>query len=196
MIMIFLASMLLGIKGQETYTQFELQPSEHICLSEYFPENTVVISALNIGNENIKYEIKDPKKVIIFSDQNKIVYKYPFTTAESGYYEMCSYNIGKNSTFIYFDLKSGVSAKDYSSVAKTKDLQPIDLEIQKIVDKKGILSHFSNVAKLHEKAFEKSLDSMSSRVVKFSLFIIAVMIFVGILEAVYLKKFLENRKLI
>ena len=93
-------------------------------------------------------------------------------------------------------MKYGVAAKDYSSIAKTKDLQPIDLELQKITDKKNTLNHYVRVSQQHEKMFEKSLDSISSKIVFYSMILMAMMIVIGVIETVYLKKFMERRKII
>ena len=184
-----------NISAQQSSLDFELEVSQSNCLYEYFPETTLVILEVASESENIYVELKKPDGSILSSKKNE-TFKEAFTSETSGYYEICISNYGKGPASIFFDLKYGVAAKDYSSIAKTKDLQPIDLELQKITDKKNMLNHYVRVSQQHEQVFEKSLDSISSKIVFYSMILIGVMILIGIIETVYLKKLMEKRKII
>ena len=87
-------------------------------------------------------------------------------------------------------------AKDFSSLAKTKDLEPIDYEIDKIKEQTQGIRHFNGRAFRLMRRFERRLDSLSSKIIICSVIMIIVMIFIGILETIYLKKFMQRRKLI
>ena len=97
---------------------------------------------------------------------------------------------------IDFLLKYGVAAKDYSNMARTKDLQPIDLELEKLADRTQDLSHYANFAQTHEKIFEGSLNSISGNIVKFSSLLIVIMAIIGVVETVFLKNFMKRRKIV
>ena len=49
-------------------------------------------------------------------------------------------------------------------------------------------------ANAHEKIFENIQDSITSKITFFSVILIAIMIVVGLLETVYLKRSVFNRK--
>lgn len=194
-ILLLLLSLVSMISSQQSTLEFVLEVSQTNCLYEYFPESTLVILEVIPTGENVQIELKKPDQSILQSRKNE-TFKEAFTAETSGYYEVCIMNYGKSTTTIYFDLKYGVAAKDYSSIAKTKDLQPIDLELTKITDKKNTLNHYVRVSQQHEKMFEQSLDSISSKIVFYSMILMAMMIIIGVIETVYLKKFMERRKII
>ena len=63
--------------------------------------------------------------------KNTKQFKEAFTTFSGGYYEICIENHSTTSQAkIDFDMKHGVAAKDYSSVAKSKDLKPMELDVK------------------------------------------------------------------
>ena len=64
--------------------------------------------------------------------------------------------MGKYNNEINLSIKSGVSANDYSSVAKSKDLEPIDFELDKLLEKQSLLNHFNKVSQ--ENYYELNLD--------------------------------------
>ncbi len=57
-------------------------------------------------------------------------FKESFTTFNGGYYQACIQNENYNQNVdVNFDLKYGVAAKDYSAVAKVKDLKPVEIDV-------------------------------------------------------------------
>lgn len=120
--------------------------------------------------------------------------KESFTTFIGGYYKCCIKNLNLGDNKIYFDLKSGVSAKDYSEVAKTKDLKPMELNLLKLEEKSKEVYHLINSAGGHEEIFENQYETISSKVSFFSIILILVVIFVGFIQTFYLKEKFLNRK--
>ena len=57
-------------------------------------------------------------------------FKQSFTSYTGGYYQACIENTSSDPSNVTFSLKYGVAAKDYSEVAKAKDLKPIDLDVK------------------------------------------------------------------
>ena len=186
---------LVMIMSQQNSFRFHLEKNQEECLFDYFPDKTLVIYEVYTSNVTIRVVLKNPEQKVLESQQTTF-FKYPFTTYSGGYYEICISNGGNYTTPVHFTLKYGVAAKDYSSVARTKDLKPIDLELEKLSDRTKYLSHYANFAKSHEQIFETSLESISGKIVFFSSILIAMMIVIGGMETFYLKKFMERRKII
>lgn len=189
-----LTSVFFFVSCQQSIINFDVEPSDEECLLEYFPEKTVVIYDITT-DQDVKKVLKGPSSNILTETTNPTL-KYALTAHSSGYFELCVQNPTAKTTQVYFDLKSGVAAKDYSSLAKTKDIQPIEIQLQKVADKRNALNHFISVSQIHDKMLESDLNSLSSKVVFYSLLLIGVMMSIGILETVYLKKFMERRKII
>ena len=180
---------------QESRFQFTLDSNLEECFSEYFPDKTLVIFEIIAPDSNNKYKLINPKKAIIDEKQSGD-YNYPFTTYEGGVYEICITNLENRPTNIEFSVKYGVGAKDYSSIARAKDLKPVDLALEKLSDRAKEMSHRISFSQSHENIFEQFLDSISSKVMLFSSLIIIIMIVVGFLETLYLKNFMRRRKII
>lgn len=183
------------VNTQQNSFRFSLNPKEEECLFDYFADKTLVIYEVFTNETNIKVKLMSPEQKQI-TNETTTFFKYPFTTYSGGYYQICIQNVGDKDTFINFILKYGVAAKDYSSVARTKDLQPIDLELEKLSDRTKYLSHLASFTQSHEQMFEKNLDSITGKIVIFSSLLIGVMIIIGGVETLFLKKFMERRKII
>ena len=190
-----LINLLIIISCQESRFHFNLEPNIEECFSEYFPDKTLVIYEIFSSEGKCKFVLTNPKKVIV-EDKESVDFSYPFTTYEGGVYEICLTNVDTKSLDIDFSLKYGVGAKDYSSIARAKDLKPVDLALEKLSDRAKDLSHRISFSQSHENIFENFLDSISSKVMTFSSIVIVIMIFVGYMETLYLKNFMRRRKII
>lgn len=95
-----------------------------------------------------------------------------------------------------FEFLTGVSAKDYSDIAKKSNLKPIELNLKKLEDMISYLIHeFSSVMAHEEKTLALN-DALSNKIILFSMITLISMIVVGLMETIYIKKYLQNRKLI
>ena len=194
-ILFLLFNLLLLISCQESRFRFTLEPNIEECFSEYFPDKTLVIYDIISSEGKCRYVLTNPKKVVA-EDKQSNDFNYPFTTYEGGVYEICITNIDTKAFELDFSLKYGVGAKDYSSVARAKDLKPVDLALEKLSDRAKDMSHRISFSQSHEEIFENFLDSISSKVMTFSSIVIVIMILVGYMETLYLKNFMRRRKII
>ena len=194
-IIFLLLNVLILISCQESRFRFNLGPNIEECFSEYFPDKTLVIYEILSSEGKCRYALTNPKKVVV-EDKQTVDFSYPFTTYEGGVYEICITNIDAKPLEIDFSLKYGVGAKDYSSIARAKDLKPVDLALEKLSDRAKDMSHRISFSQSHENIFENFLDSISSKVMTFSSIVIIIMILVGYMETIYLKNFMRRRKII
>ena len=81
-------------------------------------------------------------------------------------------------------------------MAKSKDLEPIDYELDKILEKEKILNHFISLSQKKENRFELTYKSIYDRIILCSIILIVGMIIIGVIETLYLKRFMEKRKII
>ena len=190
---LILLSLITFTLSQFYYFGFNLDTEEELCFSEYFEKETVV-KYQSKSILPIIMDIKNPKGKIIYR-QNNTSNTFTTTTLDNGYVNICFENKGKP-TNASIALKYGIAAKDFSSLAKTKDLQPIDIEIEKIKYQTQNIQQVSRRAQSQMRIFENKLDLLSNKIIICSIIIISVMVFIGILETVYLKKFMQRRKLI
>ena len=123
-------------------------------------------------------------------------FKFPYSTEKSGDYELCIINYDYDLIEVNFSMKYGLGAKDYSSIAKKKDLKPTELIVEKMEDKAKDIAKIISFEKNKNIGIEGILDELLNKIIIYSTTIVICMIFVGILEIVYLKKFMQKRKII
>ena len=181
----------------EQYNTFgmDLDVHQERCLTEYYTSQTVVIYELNSTSIETILEVRAPDGKILYHhiDSNSL---FSLTTKNNGFYSVCAKNMDKYKNEVKLSIKSGISANDYSSVAKSKDLEPIDLELDKILKRQPLLNHFNKISLEKQNQFSSIYKSISSRIIFYSLIMICGMIAIGVIETIYLKKFMEKRKII
>ena len=193
--LIFFLSFIILSNCQQTSFYFMLKENQQECLQEYFPDKTLVIYDVRASEPKTKIQLTNPKSEILGTNTtNEFI--YPFTTYEGGTYELCVTNFNRLEIKVEFSLKYGVGARDYSSIARTKDLKPIDLALEKLRDRAKGMSHHISFSQSNEKVFEKFLDNISSKIIMFSSLVMIVMIVIGYVETAYLKNFMRRRKII
>ena len=129
-VLLTVIAVLLNPSLQVTNFSYILGASERICLHEYFSDKTLVVYEVFSEQAETQFTINDPDGKALFDKKNTKMFKESFTTFSGGYYEICIQNHnGSEQSKIDFDMKHGVAAKDYSSVAKTKDLKPMELDV-------------------------------------------------------------------
>ena len=196
LIIFFFLFLIQKSTSQISNYMFRLEKGEKECLQDFFPSKTLVIYEIVSNISQIQFTLTQKVDSLQLSKINDYSFKYPFTTYQQGYYEICIYNYDIKATYIYYNLKYGVAAKDYSSIARTKDLKPIDIEIEKLVEKISTLNNKSTFIRQMEKLTQIMLDSISNKLFNYGIMMIIVMIIIGVLETFYLKKFLQKRKII
>ena len=74
--------------------------------------------------------IFDPQNNVMIDKSNTTNIKHAFTTFEGGQFSLCVLNQGDIlPNKVDFTMKFGIAAKDYSEVAKKKDLKPVELNV-------------------------------------------------------------------
>ena len=173
----------------------ELNSYQERCLTEYYQKQTVVVFELNSDNPKMELTVKLPEGYVIYNNMNKTSL-FSMTTPSHGLYSVCLKNFGKEKCESKITIKSGINANDFSSVVKSKDLEPIDYELENLLKKQNILSHYNKVSIEKQNEFSSIYKSISGRISYYSLLMIAGMIMIGIMETLYLKRFMEKRKII
>ena len=171
----------------------ELAPGGERCLSEYYESQTVFIIELHSNSPGLQLEVKSPDGRILYH-HNNFTSLCSITTKSNGFYSICVKNFARIIGEIKLSIKSGVNANDLSSVAKCKDLEPIDYELDKIIQKTPMLNHFNKVSLEKQEEFSNRYKSISHKIIFYSLLMIAGMVVIGVIETLYLKIFMENEK--
>ena len=192
---IFLIYLIKPSKCQYSAFGMDLDAYQERCLNEYYKIKTVIILEVTSKSNNILTQVKSPNGRIIHYNTNTTTI-FSFTSQYNGYYNFCIRNNGNSNEEIKIVIKSGIGANDYSSIAKSKDLEPIDYELDKILRGESLLNHFNQISKEKQEMFGFLYKSISNKIIFYSILMMIGMILIGIIETLYLKKFMEKRKII
>ena len=192
---IFFSFLISLINSQYSSFIIDLDPSQIRCLNEYYTIKTVVILEVTSESNQVLTEIKAPNGHIIYHNTNATSI-FSYSTQHNGFANFCVENKGKMNTEVNIKIRSGISANDYSSVAKSKDLEPIEFELDKILQKESLLNHLNKMTLETKYNFRTLFRSLSKKVIFYSVLLIIGMILIGIVETLYLKRFMEKRKII
>ena len=146
--------------------------------------------------KNIIINLNDPKGKSLYMKKYQQDVRVSLTATESGNYEMCIKNNDRSEAKVTFEFLSGLNAQDTSEIAKESSIQPAEAAIVRLKDmSKDLINDLNSVVKEEDKNL-KANDAISSKITMVSILTILVMIGVGIIETIYIKKYLQNRKLI
>ena len=102
----------------------------------------------------------------------------------------------KKDNQIQFEFLTGIAAKDYSEIAKKSNLKPIELNLQKLEDMTSYLIHELSSVMAHEENTLALNDALSNKIILFSMLTLVSMIAIGLIETVYIQKYLQRRKIL
>lgn len=194
LILLSITTLLKQANSLSTFS-FEIQPKDKFCLNEYFSDQTLVTyNAYSSASESINVIIRDHNSSKIKEVLNTTAFKHSLTTSGGGYYEICFLNLVTYNITINYEQRSGISAKDYSSLPSAKDVEPMELDLIKLEDSSKELYHLIMYADSHEKTYGDLHDGMLVGISWLSLIVIGIMVVVGGLETVVSNKIVKSKK--
>jgi hypothetical protein len=121
---------MINFSLQITSIKFYFEPQERECFYEYFSDKTLVIFEASSNTTDTGFKVIDPDDKDIGEKRKVTEYKEAFTTYSGGYYGLCIFNSAREEIAeVRISIRHGVAAKDYSEVAKAKDLKPMELDV-------------------------------------------------------------------
>ena len=176
--------------------RIQVKPGNNYCIGEYLTEDTFAIFAMSTDLKNIIINLNDPKGKNVYQKKYQQDVRVSLTATESGNYEMCIKNNDRTEAKVQFEFLSGILAQDASEIAKESSIQPAEAAIVRLKDmSKDLINDLNSVVREEDKNL-KANDAISSKITLASMITLGVMIGVGIIETIYIKKYLQNRKLI
>ncbi len=175
---------------------FDIKPNRNFCFGDYLTEDTVAIFSLKTKNNNLVISLHDPNGKTLYFKRYALEIKVSLTATNSGNYEMCVKNNDNKEAEIEFELLSGIETLDTSQMAKESSIKPAERSIIKLRDMSdNLINDLGMVVEEEEKSL-KANDAISGKISMVSILTLTIMILVGLLETIYIKKYLQNRKMI
>lgn len=183
---------------------FKLEAGSEKCLKEEVHKDILVTGNYNVEdkpNVNVDIKITDSKAHILFQKEEANEGKFAFTLDTADVFSVC-FTANKQgaakgeSVEVELTIKRGVEAKNYDELAKAEQLKPLELELRRLEDlTESIVNDFA-LMKKREEEMRDTNESTNSRVLYFSIFSMACLIFLATWQVLYLKKYFKKQRLI
>ncbi|KAI3730741.1 hypothetical protein L1987_61917 [Smallanthus sonchifolius] len=189
--------------------RFEIESGRTKCISEDIKTNSMTVGHYSVVNPNEQHPLPESHKLTLRVTSvygNSYHYadhvqsgQFSFQVVEGGDYVACFFALDHHPLIKFsvdFDWRSGLAAKDWSSVAKKGSVDAMELELKKLED---------TITSIHEEMFylrEREHDMQqlnrktNSRMVLLSFISLFVCLSVAGLQVWHLKSFFEKKKLI
>merc|ERR1712014_177996 len=168
---------------------FKLEAGGEKCLKEEVHKDILVTGNYNVEdkpNMSVDIKITDSKAHILFQKEEANEGKFAFTLDTADVFSVCftsKKGEAKKGEFV------GVEAKNYDELAKAEQLKPLELELRRLEDlTESIVNDFA-LMKKREEEMRDTNESTNSRVLYFSIFSMACLIFLATWQVLYLKKY-------
>jgi len=130
--------------------------------------------------------------------------KFSFTTVKNDEIRICFRNVLAQGFIpsdqyyrnVLLTIETGPEAIDYTEIAKTEKLKPVEIELRKL---EGIVEKIvDDMEKIKQKEIDlrNTNESTNERVQWFSVWSIAFLVCLGLWQLYYLRKFFQTKKLI
>ncbi|CAL0313642.1 unnamed protein product [Lupinus luteus] len=189
--------------------RFELESGATKCISEDINNNAMTVGTYSVVNHNEGHPLPESHKVTVkvTSTFGNIYHqadavqtgKFAFYAGESGDHVACftaAEHTPKVTLTVEFVWKSGVQAKDWSTVAKKGQVDVMELEVKKLIESADEI--YKEMAHIRASADDThELNRVTNdRMFWFSFLSIFVCLSVAGLQLWHLKTFFEKKKLI
>ncbi|KAH8582154.1 emp24 gp25L p24 family [Cryptosporidium sp. chipmunk genotype I] len=173
--------------------KLKLSPQEIKCLSESILKSTLITLSV-VASEQVNIQIIDDSHILFESKEKNP--KAAFTTIKTGIHRFCFINTSQEDNWASIALKWGPGAYDSGSIANKADFEPIDAAIMNI--NIALKEYQANIKQMKSLAnnIQNATSKASNRIAALSIFNIASIILINVIQTLYIKKFFKSRKLI
>ena len=189
--------------------KFDLPAGKTMCFAEEVMRDELCIGDYVIprdektGLSDISVHVTGPTPLasgglakVFYSKQQAHKGKFALTGMEAGSHRLCFLSKAKSSARIVLNIRVGVAAKDFNSIAKKSHLAPVQLELNKLLDSVTEIHAEQMYARAREEELRDTNESTAERVTLFSFATIFMLLGLGSWQIFYLKQYFRSKKLV
>lgn len=184
-----------------------LPPTGTKCVSEEVHINVVVLADYVVIPDDhshqtptISAKVTSPYGNNLHHKENVTYGQFAFTTTEAGNYLACfwvdGHNSGGKDVSVNLEWRTGISAKDWESVARKEKIQGVELELRKLEGVVQAIHENLLFLKTRESEMRTVSEKTNSRVAWFSIMSLGVCIAVSVFQLWHLTRYFQKKKLI
>ncbi|KAJ8774558.1 hypothetical protein K2173_017004 [Erythroxylum novogranatense] len=189
--------------------RFDIESGHAKCISEEIKSNSLTVGKYSVVNPNGDQPLPESHKVTVkvtssygssYHEATKVGSgEFAFTTAEAGDYAACFFaedHTPATTMTVEFDWRSGVAAKDWTSVAKKGSVEAMELELKKLYDSVIEIQDEMYYLREREEEMQELNRTTNSRMGWLSVLSLLICLSVAGMQVWHLKTFFEKKKLI
>ncbi|XP_028757542.1 transmembrane emp24 domain-containing protein p24delta3 [Neltuma alba] len=178
------------------------------CVSEEIQSNVVVLADYVVVADHpdahhlptISAKVTSPYGNNLHHNENVTHGQFAFTTTESGNYLACFWVDGQHqegeATSLNLEWKTGISAKNWETVARKEKIEGVELELRKLEGAVEAIHENLIYLKNREAEMREVSEKTNARVAWLSIMSLGVCISVSAFQLWYLKRYFQKKKLI
>ncbi|CAH9128692.1 unnamed protein product [Cuscuta epithymum] len=189
--------------------RFDLDSGHTKCIAEDMKSNAMTVGKYHVVNPNDGYPLPDTHKINLrvtssygntyHQADNVGEGQFAFQTAEAGDYMACFSAQDHKPPIpltVDFDWKTGIAARDWTSVVKKGSVEAMELELKKMHETVQSIHDEMFYLREREEEMQELNRSTHSKMNLLSFLSVLVALSVAGLQVWYLKTFFEKKKLI
>jgi len=189
--------------------RFDIASGHIKCITDDIKTNSMTVGKYSVVKPNEEQPLPASHRITVrvtsvhgnnyHHGENVEEGQFAFTAAEAGDYTVCFWAMDHHpeaTMTVDFDWRSGVAAKDWSSVAKKGSVDVMELELKKMYDTVIAIQEEMNYLREREDEMQELNRSTNSKMGWLSFLSLAVCLSVAGLQVWHLKTFFEKKKLI
>eukprot|EP00002_Diphylleia_rotans_P007902 TRINITY_DN17566_c0_g1_i1.p1 TRINITY_DN17566_c0_g1~~TRINITY_DN17566_c0_g1_i1.p1 ORF type:complete len:199 (+),score=53.12 TRINITY_DN17566_c0_g1_i1:46-642(+) len=174
-----------------------VQPNSQQCFFEELKEKESIDFEFQVtdgGMLDIDVQVEGPDSRVLYEGERESDGKYTFVSYKEGDYRFCFVNTISTITDKIVSFK--ISKLDHrdSSTMKKGHLKPMEESIDRIADSLNRIATEQTYLKTRERAHRGTAESTNLRVLWWSLFEVALLVLMSILQVLYLHKLFEVKR--
>ncbi|CAN1313832.1 Transmembrane emp24 domain-containing protein p24delta9 [Linum perenne] len=195
----------LGILSTSESLRFDIRSTSTKCISEDIKSNSMSVGKYTVINPNDGQPLPDSYKVTssygnsYHAADSVESGQFAFTASETGDYMACFYtsdHIPPITLTVDFEWRTGVAAKDWSSIAKKGSVEAMEVEVKKLFDTTLAIQEEILYLRQREEEMQELNRSTNSTMGWLGVFSLLMSLSVATFQFWHLKTFFEKKKII
>ena len=206
---LWVAAALAILVAEAGAVKFDVGAGETICLMEEVMKDELAVGEYSIpkdeatGMSQISVHVTGPTPLkmggatkTFYSKPQATTGKFALTGLETGSHKVCFRSKSSVTRRVELKLNVGVSAKDFETVAKKAHLNPLEAELNRLLDSATEIHDEQLYMRSREEELRNTNESTADRIKWFSISTILILLVLGAWQIMALKSFFKSKKLV
>lgn len=174
---------------------FKLEPSHERCISETIPVRSLLTGDWRSSGEQTSTQVRAPSGNVLFEKKDPAGH-FSVTATVAGEHHICVRNEGTSVHEVSLNVKQAVEVDDHNMVAKQEHVEAIEAELDRM--KKMATHVYEEMVYMRDRgdAMHITSEQTRARLLWVEVSMMCVLLFMGLWQIHYLKRYFQTKKII